>query len=477
MPVHRAAALGAAFASAVLLTAASKDSPSAHGIDLAGIDHSVAPGDDFFAYANGAWIKKTEIPADKASYGPGRNPDREDARAGSRADPGCGEGASARRFGCAEGRRLLRELPRRGRDRRERVWRHSRTTWPASRRSANRQALSTYLGSTLRADVDALNATNFYTDNIFGVWISQAFENPSHNVPYVMQGGLGMPDRDYYIAKSAKMEGIRAKYRAHIAAMLKLAGIADADDARRKASSISKPGSQKPTRRAKIPKTCRRRTIRGSAPISRRRRRGSTGTPISRRRVWPISRISSSGIRTAIVGTSALVASEPVGVWKDYLAYRLIEHFANVLPVAFVDERFAFYGTTLNGTPKMPRSLEARHRFHERQSRRSGRQALCREIFPAVGQGQDRGDGEGTCSRPITRASQNSPGCRRRRRRRRSPSSRPCASASAIPTSGRTIPRSRSCAATRWAISAARRCSSTSAISPSCMNRSIAASG
>src|ERR1700761_1176709 len=71
MPVHRAAALGAAFASAVLLTAASKDSPTAHGIDLAGIDHSVVPGDDFFAYANGAWIKTTEIPADKASYGPG----------------------------------------------------------------------------------------------------------------------------------------------------------------------------------------------------------------------------------------------------------------------------------------------------------------------------------------------------------------------------------------------------------------------
>jgi len=54
-----------------------------------------------------------------------------------------------------------------------------------------------------------------------------------------------------------------------------------------------------------------------------------------------------------IVGISALTASEPVAVWKDYLTYRLIEHFANVLPVAFVNERFAFYGTTLNGTPKI----------------------------------------------------------------------------------------------------------------------------
>ena len=48
-----------------------QSAPMTHGIDLDGIDHTVAPGDDFFAYANGAWIKRTEIPADKASYGPG----------------------------------------------------------------------------------------------------------------------------------------------------------------------------------------------------------------------------------------------------------------------------------------------------------------------------------------------------------------------------------------------------------------------
>ncbi|HXY41752.1 MAG TPA: hypothetical protein VEQ10_18895, partial [Vicinamibacteria bacterium] len=43
----------------------------ATGIDLAGIDRSVTPGDDFFRYANGAWLKSAEIPADRAAYGPG----------------------------------------------------------------------------------------------------------------------------------------------------------------------------------------------------------------------------------------------------------------------------------------------------------------------------------------------------------------------------------------------------------------------
>ena len=46
---------------------------TATGLDLAGIDRSVAPGDDFFRYANGTWLKTTEIPADRASYGPGRD--------------------------------------------------------------------------------------------------------------------------------------------------------------------------------------------------------------------------------------------------------------------------------------------------------------------------------------------------------------------------------------------------------------------
>ena len=56
---------------------------------------------------------------------------------------------------------------------------------------------------------------------------------------------------------------------------------------------------------------------------------------------------------TAIVGISHLVASEPVDVWKDYLAFRVIDHYADYLPRAFVDQHFAFYGTALEGTPQI----------------------------------------------------------------------------------------------------------------------------
>ena len=61
-----------ALASASVLVAAPNPTPSASpGLDLAGIDRGVRPGDDFFAHANGAWLKATEIPADRAAYGVG----------------------------------------------------------------------------------------------------------------------------------------------------------------------------------------------------------------------------------------------------------------------------------------------------------------------------------------------------------------------------------------------------------------------
>ena len=73
------------------------------------------------------------------------------------------------------------------------------------------KGLSRYLGSTLRADVDPLNATNFQTDHIFGVWISADFNNPTKNVPYLLQGGLGMPDRDYYVNTDAESKAVQGQ--------------------------------------------------------------------------------------------------------------------------------------------------------------------------------------------------------------------------------------------------------------------------
>src|ERR1700751_4812674 len=90
----------------------------------------------------------------------------------------------------------------------------------------NKTALSKYLGTTLNTEVDGLTSN---ADHVFGVWVNQSFTDSEHNYFHLMQGGLGMPDRDAYIDPSPKMATLRDQYKLHIAAMLKLAGIANSD--------------------------------------------------------------------------------------------------------------------------------------------------------------------------------------------------------------------------------------------------------
>ena len=177
--------------------------PAEPGIDLAGIDRAVAPGDDFFAYANGGWLKRprsrpTAPPGARSRSSP-RRPTaapQELIREAAAAAPAPTD-ADARKVGDfylafmdeaaieAKGKAPLEpELA-------------------AIAALADKAALARYLGAQLRADVDPLNMTDFHTDRLFGLWVSPDFDNPSRNAAYLLQGGLGMPDRDNYIATDA----------------------------------------------------------------------------------------------------------------------------------------------------------------------------------------------------------------------------------------------------------------------------------
>src|SRR5262245_33036046 len=197
------------------------------GIDLAGMDKSVAPGDDFNDYSNGGWLKATPIPPDKASYGifavladqtRKQTVDliQEAAKAGANASE------EARKTGDFYSSFMDEAaIESKGID----------PLKPQLDKVAavkDRQDLARAIGESLRADVDPLNNTNFETDNLFGVWITQGLTDPSHAYPYLLQGGLGLPDREYYLSKTPHMAEIRMKYQEHIVAMLKLAGYADA---------------------------------------------------------------------------------------------------------------------------------------------------------------------------------------------------------------------------------------------------------
>src|SRR5215468_10766409 len=196
------------------------------GIDKAGMDPTVAPGGGFNAFVNGNWLKTTEIPADKSSYGPGNILSDETRKQTVDLIQGATSvnpvSADARKVGdfyssymdeaVIETQGITPLKPK----------------LDAVAAITDKASLTGVLGGNLRADVDPLNATNFQTENLLGLFVSQALMDPDHNTPYLLQGGLGLPDRDYYISKSPQMAELRKQYQAHIQAMLKLAGVDDA---------------------------------------------------------------------------------------------------------------------------------------------------------------------------------------------------------------------------------------------------------
>lgn len=322
------------------------------GLDLAGVDRTIAPGDDFFAYANGSWYKATEIPADRAAMASFSILAEEASRrikeliqeaAAAPAD------ADARKVGdyylayldeaTIEQKGLTPLAPE----------------LAAIAALSDQRALARFLGGQLRADVDPLNNTDFHTDRLFGIWVSPDFDRPERNMVYLLQGGLGMPDRDNYIEPGDANAELQAKYRAHIARIAELAGLAEPATSAAMADRIY-------ALEAKIAAVHATRTE--SMEVQRAHNRWPTAEFPSRAPGldWPSffagAGLDESGAKVAdfmvwhpgaVTGIAALVGSEPLATWKEYLAFHVADRGAPRLAKAFVDESFAFYGTALSG--------------------------------------------------------------------------------------------------------------------------------
>ena len=317
------------------------------GLDTAGMDRGVKPGDDFFAFANGTWLRQTEIPADRSSYGNSailiEKTDRQVADLIRSPANGQAPAASDLRkiadyYGAfmdttaIESAGLTPLHP----------------TLDSIAQIHDRQGLSRFLGSTIRADVDALNNTNFYTENLLGLWVAQDLDDPSHYSPFLLQGGLGMPDRSYYLDSASAMATIRAEYRKHVEAMLRLAGVADpgakaeavvaletriatAHWSRERSGDVSKGNNHWP-----------RSAFRTKAP-GIAWETFFTAAGLSRPRTFVVWQPS------AVTGIARLVGSEPLATWKAYLTFHAVQSRAGVLPAAIDRESFAFFGPVLSG--------------------------------------------------------------------------------------------------------------------------------
>jgi len=334
---------------------------AAPGLDLAGMDKAVTPGDDFFAYANGAWAKATPIPPDRSSYGVFAS--LAELTAQRTADVIKDAGASNAAAG-SEARKVGDfydgYLDEAGIDAKGLA--PIRPKLAAIAAVSDRTGLAKALGAAVRADVDALNATNFHTDNLFGLWVSPGFADAGTNAAYLLQGGLGMPDREYYLSVDPKMVGFQQAYQAHIARVLTLAAVPDAGAKAAQVYALEKKLAQVHVSRAESEDVHK---VGSPWPLAQFAAR-APGVD------WPAffqaAGLSGAGSLVAwqpgaVKGEAALVASQPLDAWKAWLTFHALDHEWNVLPKAFRDEGFAFYGKTLNGAlqprPRWKQAVDA----------------------------------------------------------------------------------------------------------------------
>jgi endothelin-converting enzyme/putative endopeptidase len=217
-----------ALAAGLLAFAGPAAGPALAGIDLAGMNRAAVPGDDFYGLANGTWLATTEIPADRGGWSSGAVL----AEDTNRRLVALLEDAARNRSTATPAGRMAADFYTAYLDEAGIESRDLAPLQPLLRKIAaigDKAALARALGESLRADVDPLNNTNFFTENLFGLWVAQGLDDPTHYNAYLLQGGLGMPDRAYYVTDSAHMETVRTAYRAHIATILKLGGVADAE--------------------------------------------------------------------------------------------------------------------------------------------------------------------------------------------------------------------------------------------------------
>jgi predicted metalloendopeptidase len=322
-----------------------------HGPDLAGMDTSVAPGDDFFAYANGAWIKATEIPADRAGYGNSailsdlttqrvnellKAAAAQPGRAGTEAQQISDYYSSFMDDAAieAKGAKPLTDALKRI----DEIF--------------SRGELAAALGETVRADVDVLNSTNLYTPHLFGLWVAQDLNDPKRYSPFLLQGGLGMPDREYYLSTSQAMAAIRPKYQAHIASVLALAGLDRPADRAAKIFELERRMAEVHWTRAASEQISAgnnhwtRSQFEAKAPdLDWRSFFAAAGLAGQNDFVvWQPS---------ALIGLARLTATESLDTWKDYLKFHIAEDAAPYLSKAFVEESFAFNGHVLFGIPEL----------------------------------------------------------------------------------------------------------------------------
>ena len=319
------------------------DSPTAHygrfGVDLTAQDKSVKPGDDFFRYVNGNWLRTAKIPADRASWesfsilNEQANADVKaiiEAAASARAPAGSNPQKIGEFYNSFLDAAKIEQLG----------------LAPA------KPGLDAIAKLKTHAEVAALIADpGMPLDGPISCGITLDEKNPDRYIVGISQSGLSLPDREYYLKLDPQFVDIRTKFAAHVEKMLKLAGHPQAKTAAAQILGLE-------TEIAKL-----------HWDLVKRRDRDATYNLMTVASLekdasaypWSESFSSSglSGIKEVVVSEwsavpalAKLFRETPVSTWRSYLTYQFLTNEAAVLPKGFDQENFDFYGRILNGQPQ-----------------------------------------------------------------------------------------------------------------------------
>jgi putative endopeptidase len=311
------------------------------GLIFAAMDRSVRPQNDFYGYANGTWLKNTPIPPDKSSYGL----DNEltdltldqlhgilDKAAAAPRPPG----SETQKIGDLYA--SFMDEPRI-----EMLGVH-----PLDAELAAVQGVHDLKGlASLFAHFQQIDVST-----PFDIGVTQDARNSTSYALEVDQGGLGLPDRDYYLKEDdAKLKDIRQKYQAHIRRMLSLLGDASAAQEAQQILDLE-------THLARVQwtqvenrdpvKTYNKLTLaRLRALVPQYDWQGFlAGDDLQGKLNYVI--VSQP---TYLHAVGKILQDTPLPVWKSYARWHLVSTFARYLSRPFADEDFSFYGTVVRGTP------------------------------------------------------------------------------------------------------------------------------
>jgi putative endopeptidase len=312
------------------------------GIDLQYVDSSVRPQDDAYQYLNGQWLRTFQLPPDKGAVGSFTAIEdateeqlRSIVESLDQATPVDGD-ADAKKLADLYASFMNEEQL------------EALGLKPLQAEFAAIDALK---------DMNALPALMAHMNAIgagapYGLFVNLDARNSTQYAVSLFQGGLGLPDRDYYLKDDVKLKQARVSYRAHIEKMLSMAGESKAAD--QAAAILNLEVSL-----AKIQWT----RVEDRDPIKTYNKTAITELAALMPGYDWQRYVRSAGIEGKVdsviirqpsyfTGLGKVMTNTPLPVWKAYFKWRVLSAAAPYLSKAFVDERFAFTGGVLRGVPE-----------------------------------------------------------------------------------------------------------------------------